>query len=61
MRQIKLEGPFCNESKKLAQDIILVKAKYLFIVSLYYTQIENYNGVQREYAGFNRYKMMLLF
>jgi len=41
--------------------MIIVKAKYLLILSLYYVQIKDYKGVQREYADFNRYKMILLF
>ena len=55
IKEIKFEDLLCNESKKLALDIIEVKAKYLFIVSLYSLQIKDYKGVRREYAGFNRY------
>ncbi len=61
MKKIKFEDLLCNESKKQAQDIIEVKAKYLFIVSLYSVQIEDYKQVRREYEGFNRYIMILLF
>jgi len=61
MKKIKFEDLLCIESKKQAQDIIEVKAKYLFIVSLYSVQIEDYKQVRREYEGFNRYIMILLF
>jgi len=61
MEQIKFEGSFSIESKKMAQDIIIVKAKYLFIASLYYVQIKDYKGVRRKYASFNRYRMIILF
>jgi len=60
IKQIQFEGLLCNESKKLAQDIIEVKAKYLFIVSLYSLQIKDYKRVRREYTGFNRYSLNIL-
>jgi len=61
VKQIKFESLLCNESKRLAQDIIEVKAKYLFIVSLYSVQIDDYKRVRREFEGFNRYRFILLF
>jgi len=50
-KQIQSEGLPSNESKKLAQDIIVVKAKYLFIVSLYSLQISGYGGSMQSLTG----------
>ena len=40
---------------------MVVKAKYLFIVSLYSVQIQDFKRVRREYAAFNRYSIIPLF
>jgi hypothetical protein len=47
----KLKG---NKSKELALKLIIVKAKLLFIASVYYTKRRDYTRVLQEYKNFVR-------
>ena len=47
----KLKG---NKRKELALKLIIVKAKLLFIASVYYTKLMDYTRVLQEYKNFVR-------